>query len=55
MKKAQHFSLCPPKIWRLRIDIFEQNAVNQPTPDEQENVCGDKSEDESFHKLRPLL
>src|SRR4030095_9514012 len=44
MKKAQHFSLCPPKVGRLRVDIFEQNAVNQPTPDEQENVCSDKSE-----------
>src|SRR6266850_779843 len=40
MEKAQHFSLRPPEIWRLRIDIFEQNAVKQPTPDEQENICG---------------
>src|SRR5882724_1181340 len=45
MEKAQHFSLGPPEIWRLRIDIFEQNAVKQPTADEQENICGDKSDD----------
>src|SRR5512133_2497691 len=52
MEKAQHFSLCPPEVWRLRIDIFEQNAVKEPTPDEKENICGEKSYDKPFHKLR---
>src|SRR5215472_13704144 len=49
VKQTSHFILRPPKIWRFGIKVFEQNAVQQPTPDEQENVCGDKREDKAFH------
>src|SRR5207245_9433230 len=52
VKQAHHFTLRAPKLWRLRINIFENHAVEQPTPEEQKNVCGDKCEDESLHALR---
>jgi len=27
---THHFTLRPPEIWRLRINIFEKNAVEEP-------------------------
>src|SRR5207249_2341794 len=51
VKQTQHFTLRPPEIWRLRINIFEHNAVKQPAPEEYKNVGGDECEDESLHEL----
>jgi len=52
VKQAHHFTLWPPQIWRLRVDIFEQHAVKQPSPEEHENVRGNERHDESFHEFR---
>jgi hypothetical protein len=55
VKQTLHFTFRAPEIRRFGIYVFEQNAVKQPTPDEQENVCGEKSDDKPFHKLRLYL
>src|SRR5262249_43377460 len=34
MKQAHHFTLRPPEVWCLRVNIFEKNAVKQPAPQE---------------------
>src|SRR5438552_8765217 len=52
VKQAHHFTLRSPEIWRLRIDLFEQHTVQQPSPEEHENVCGNECEDEWLHELR---
>ena len=33
MEKAP-LHLRPPEIWRLRVNVFEKNAVKQPAPQE---------------------
>jgi hypothetical protein len=51
VKQTRHFTLRPPEIWRLSVNIFEKNAVEEPAPQEDENVCGNERENESLHKL----
>jgi len=52
VKQAHHFTLRPPEIWRLGVNIFQQHAVKEPSPEKDKNVRCQERDDESFHELR---
>jgi hypothetical protein len=51
VKQGHHFTLRSPEIRRFRVNVLEQDAIQEPTPQEDENVRGDERDDESFHEL----
>jgi hypothetical protein len=51
MKQAHYFFPWPKKILCFSENIFQQDAIVEPSPQEHEDKCGNKREDESFHEL----
>src|SRR6266481_1574723 len=51
MKQAHHFFARTKETLRLSENIFQQHAVIEPSPKEDEDECRDECDDESFHQL----
>src|SRR6266566_5348214 len=51
MKQAHHFFARPKETLRLSENIFQQHAVIEPSPKEDEDECRDECDDEPFHQL----
>src|SRR5437762_10218307 len=51
VKQAHHFTLRPPESWRLRVDVFQQHAVKQPSPEKDKNVYCQERYDEPLHEF----
>jgi hypothetical protein len=49
IKQGHHLFARTKKILRFRKNIFQQDAVVEPTPQEDEDKCGNERDDESFH------
>jgi hypothetical protein len=51
VKQAHHFFTGPKETLRFSENIFQQHAVIEPSPQEDEDKCGDERQDESLHEL----
>jgi hypothetical protein len=51
MKQAHHFFAWPEESLGFSKNIFQQDAIKEPSPKENKDERGDEREDESFHEL----